>query len=200
MNHFEEASLRLKQQIGVLQDKDLAEVLGFKSAAWVKRKARNAFPDAELYALAAKRPDLKIDVLYILTGISAYGQAEMALSARASKLLPEEATTFDEIKAHSIATQNAMRDAQQAAGKPAPLPNDQQMWLDCYLGWGPAMQRRELARALGLTDTVPEVTPDKGPGAGQIGGTYSQHASGDGSIQIGRMTRQPTPTPTKRKR
>ena len=68
MNFFEEAALRLKQQLQVKTDKDVAEALGLSAVAWVGRKKRDNFPEVELYALAAKRPDLKINVEYVLTG------------------------------------------------------------------------------------------------------------------------------------
>lgn len=68
MDFFDEAALRLKQQLKITEDKAVAEFLGFKPSAWVNRKKRNSFPDKELYALAAQRPDLEIDVQYVLTG------------------------------------------------------------------------------------------------------------------------------------
>ena len=60
--------LRLKEQIGVAADKDAAALLGLSSKALTARKRRNSIPDTELYALSAKRPDLNLDVQYILTG------------------------------------------------------------------------------------------------------------------------------------
>ena len=68
MNFFDEAALRLKQQLQVKTDKEVAEALGLSAVAWVGRKKRDNFPEVELYALAAKRPDLKINVEYVLTG------------------------------------------------------------------------------------------------------------------------------------
>ena len=68
MNFFDEAALRLKQQLQVRTDKEVAEALGLSAVAWVGRKKRDNFPEVELYALAAKRPDLKINVEYVLTG------------------------------------------------------------------------------------------------------------------------------------
>ena len=68
MNFFEQASLRLKQRLGVTQDKEAAKLLGLSPRAWAGRKQADSFPQTELYALAAKRPDLDIDVDYVLTG------------------------------------------------------------------------------------------------------------------------------------
>lgn len=68
MDFFDEAALRLKQQLKVTEDKQVAEMLGMTGNAWTMRKRRRSFPEVELYALAAKRPELKIDVKYVLTG------------------------------------------------------------------------------------------------------------------------------------
>ncbi|MDR1063030.1 MAG: helix-turn-helix domain containing protein [Azoarcus sp.] len=68
MNFFEAASLRLKQQLAVTQDQELANAFGMSKRAWAGRKSVNNFPEIELYALAKKRPELCLDVDYILTG------------------------------------------------------------------------------------------------------------------------------------
>jgi hypothetical protein len=68
MYFFEEAALRLKQQLKVTEDKQVAESLGMTGNAWTMRKRRNTFPEKELRALAQQRPDLEIDVDYVLTG------------------------------------------------------------------------------------------------------------------------------------
>lgn len=68
MNFFEEAALRLKQELALNQDKEVAEVLGLSPVAWVGRKKRDNFPEKELLALTARRPELKLDVNYILKG------------------------------------------------------------------------------------------------------------------------------------
>jgi hypothetical protein len=65
---FEKATLRLKQQLGVTQDKQVAALLNLTDATWKMRKKRGQFPETEIYALAAKRPNLCLDLDYILTG------------------------------------------------------------------------------------------------------------------------------------
>lgn len=70
MIFFEEATLRLKQQLKVNEDKQVAEALGMTPRAWSGRKLRNSFPEKELWVLAAQRPDLKLDIGYVLNGIS----------------------------------------------------------------------------------------------------------------------------------
>lgn len=68
MNFFKEIALRLKQELSLSQDKEIADMLGLSPRAWAGRKERGVFPEKELYALTAKRPDLNIDVSYVLTG------------------------------------------------------------------------------------------------------------------------------------
>ena len=68
MNFFDEATLRLKQQLKVTEDKQAAEALGLTGNAWTMRKRRSAFPEKELRALAQQRPELGLDVDYVLTG------------------------------------------------------------------------------------------------------------------------------------
>ena len=79
MNFFDEAALRLKQQLKVTEDKAAAEALGMSARAWAGRKERGSFPEKELRALAQQRPDLGIDVDYVLTGQSARQAAAQML-------------------------------------------------------------------------------------------------------------------------
>ena len=53
MNFFEEATLRLKQQLQTTQDKEVAAALGLSAQAWVGRKNRGNFPEKELRAIYA---------------------------------------------------------------------------------------------------------------------------------------------------
>ena len=88
MNFFDEASLRLKQVLKVTEDQQLAAALGLAANAWAMRKKRGSFPEKELRALAQQRPDLKIDVDYVLAGVEArpdllgVKQAAMAAAER----------------------------------------------------------------------------------------------------------------------
>ena len=59
---------RLKAELRVSKDKQAAELLGLGEKAFNARKKRNAFPEKELRALAQQRPELGIDVEYVLTG------------------------------------------------------------------------------------------------------------------------------------
>ena len=68
MNFFDQAALRLKQSLQVEQDKEVATLLAMSARAWAGRKKNDSFPEVELRALAQRRPDLGIDVEYVLTG------------------------------------------------------------------------------------------------------------------------------------
>lgn len=85
MNLFEEKTLRLKQQLKVTEDKQAAEALDLSAAAWTMRKKRENFPEKELYALAAKRPELNLDVSYVLSGVSA-NQVAAAVASVGSRI------------------------------------------------------------------------------------------------------------------
>ena len=68
MKKFDEQLLRLKQVVKLAEDQDVAVLLGMSKAAFSDRKKRDAFPDDKLAALAVRRPELGIDVSYVLTG------------------------------------------------------------------------------------------------------------------------------------
>jgi collagenase-like PrtC family protease len=74
---FEAALLRLKGALALQADKDVAAVLGMGASAFNQRKRRGSFPEEELRALAQQRPDLGIDVHYVLTGITTEAQARL---------------------------------------------------------------------------------------------------------------------------
>jgi transcriptional regulator with XRE-family HTH domain len=67
---FDQKLLRLKHATGLTEDQDVAELLGMSRAAFSARKKRDAFPDDKVYALAAQRPEIGIDVDQVLTGDS----------------------------------------------------------------------------------------------------------------------------------
>lgn len=68
MNRFDEVLGRLKACLNVWRDQDVARYLCFSASAFSERKRRNSFPEKELIALAQRRPELAIDVNYVLTG------------------------------------------------------------------------------------------------------------------------------------
>ncbi|MFZ1418230.1 MAG: transcriptional regulator [Burkholderiaceae bacterium] len=60
---------RLKEQLGLHTDKDVASALGLQAKAFNARKRRGAFPDSEVLTLKHQKPELNLDVDYIFTGI-----------------------------------------------------------------------------------------------------------------------------------
>lgn len=75
---FERTLLRVKEALGVRADKEVAEFLGMDVSALNKRKARGSFPEKELRALAQERPELGIDVDWVLLGSMQDRQAAAA--------------------------------------------------------------------------------------------------------------------------
>ncbi|ATE60148.1 helix-turn-helix domain-containing protein [Thauera sinica] len=71
MKNFDAMMARLKHQLRTVQDKDVALLLGLSPPALAGRKKRGLFPEDKLRALAQRRPDLGIDVEWVLTGESA---------------------------------------------------------------------------------------------------------------------------------
>lgn len=84
MNSFDEATLRLKQQLGVVRDRDVGAALGLSPTAWAGRKKRANFPETELYALHARCPELGLDVGYVLTGEVQKGRLRQRAEALAA--------------------------------------------------------------------------------------------------------------------
>lgn len=70
MNFFSDCLSRLKPMLRVSKDQEVAAALGLSKTAFSERKKRGSFPDRELRALAKQRPELGIDVDYVLTGVT----------------------------------------------------------------------------------------------------------------------------------
>ena len=66
--NFVDFLYRIKQELDLKQDKDVANFLGLEIKAFSARKARNSVPEDKLRLAAIAHPDMKIDVDYILTG------------------------------------------------------------------------------------------------------------------------------------
>lgn len=65
---FADFLYRIKQELDLKQDKDVADFLNLEIKAFSARKTRNSVPVDKLKAAALANPELKIDVEYILTG------------------------------------------------------------------------------------------------------------------------------------
>lgn len=63
---FLQRLLRLKLQLNTELDRDVAAALGMSATAFNERKHRGSFPVDRLYAVAQQRPELGLDVAYIL--------------------------------------------------------------------------------------------------------------------------------------
>ena len=68
MDFFSDSLSRLKHLLRVSKDGEVAVALGMKKTAFSERKKRGSFPEKELRALAQQRPELGIDVEWVLHG------------------------------------------------------------------------------------------------------------------------------------
>lgn len=68
MENFTNIVNRLKTELSITMDKDVAEILGMSKSAFAERKRRGVFPENALRLLELERPDLKLDINYILSG------------------------------------------------------------------------------------------------------------------------------------
>lgn len=81
MENFQGVLLRLKEQLGVETDKEVAELLGMTVKAFTARKSRGSFPEDKLLALVARRPELLLDADYILMGRRLYEETAARTAA-----------------------------------------------------------------------------------------------------------------------
>lgn len=69
MNFFSDAVARLKHELRVSKDGEVATALGLSKTAFAERKRRGSFPEKELHVFAEKHPELELDVGYVMNGI-----------------------------------------------------------------------------------------------------------------------------------
>jgi hypothetical protein len=81
MTPFEEKLLRLKQELGVATDGEVAEALGLSKASLSDRKRRNSFPFDLVFSLSDRRPSGALDVVYVITGERISGHAHASAEA-----------------------------------------------------------------------------------------------------------------------
>jgi transcriptional regulator with XRE-family HTH domain len=84
---FDEQVARLKRALGVADDQAVAKALGLSKAAFSNRKQRGAFPEDKLFALATRRPELKLDVRYVISGKSIAEEVVRRLDAFPARLV-----------------------------------------------------------------------------------------------------------------
>lgn len=119
MDFFSESLGRLKHFLRVSKDGEVADALGLKKTAFSERKKRGSFPEKELRALAQQRPDLGIDVDYVLTGKT---QRERAAGQAASVA----ASGIEALRELQYLQQGGLREAAPAA---FPLLNEREAAL-----------------------------------------------------------------------
>lgn len=119
MDSFKEASLRLKQALGLEMDKDVADALGMTKRSWAGRKVSGKFPEKELRALAQRRPELGIDVDYVLTGLkgdeiqsAVSGISERIRSMRGVRSVEDMAAEADVTPDKWVAAERGAHDAE----------------------------------------------------------------------------------------
>ncbi|MBP4133555.1 helix-turn-helix domain-containing protein [Gallibacterium anatis] len=99
MKTFTDILNRLKTELSVTMDKDIAEFLGMTKSAFAERKRRDVFPEEALRLADLKHPDLKLNIEYILTGDEDIHQKIQKLD-RYSTPIKEDEIDPDEIIHH----------------------------------------------------------------------------------------------------
>lgn len=75
--NFLDIENRLKYELRVSKDQEVAAFLGLTKSAYSERKSRNAFPTKDLLATLQMRPELGIDGGYVLTGVRTPADAQL---------------------------------------------------------------------------------------------------------------------------
>ena len=118
--------VRLKEVLRVSEDQEVAEVLGMSKAAFSAQKKRGSFPEKELRALAQQRPELGIDVEYVLTGGRLPAHERRALEGARDFTqalhMPEEDKQRIQGLADAALLAQAQHNVQESARAPAMAP------------------------------------------------------------------------------
>lgn len=132
MENFIDISNRLKTVLSITMDKELAELLGISKYSFAERKKRNSFPVKELEALAGKRPDLNLDVEYILTGYSlAKEQRELEFYEMMKNVRKEQEKKLNLLK-NDETFDIELPPTPSNANTKILLNNDEMMLISCY--------------------------------------------------------------------
>jgi hypothetical protein len=178
---FDEALLRLKSELKLQSDKEVAAWLGMTPTAFNARKARDAFPKEKL--LAADGAAL-IDTAYVLTGTRSATHAALGSVNAATQL----ATRLGLGAEGAAAMQQAFQ-----------LPTDEQVLLTNYRKSTPEAKAKLLQQSVLLAagiDQPPATAQASTPGIGKA--SVVQHNTGQGAIQIGNMGAPPPPKPKRK--
>lgn len=187
MNFFEEATLRLKQQLHLTQDKEVAALLGLSPRAWAGRKKNASFPLTELYALIAQRPDLGVDPVYVLKGHSAHTEAELVKLRAATGAAANMGLTGSQ----AVRAQEAIYQALSADQ----LAPDERVLIASYRACNDqARQNLIQTAALFAAGGVPAVATSKVKNSVQVGGGVGAGAvlvgSTKGAVDVGQSRRR----------
>lgn len=90
MQSFKNSLERLKHELRVSKDSEVAARLGMSKTAFSDRKKRESFPEREVVRLSAQNPELDLDVTYVLTGERATSIARRQLTELAKTVLTTE--------------------------------------------------------------------------------------------------------------
>lgn len=77
---------RLKTALNVAEDREVAAALGMTPTALALRKRRDAFPEEQLISLAASRPELRLDIVFIVTGARQGGLESLLIRGDITRL------------------------------------------------------------------------------------------------------------------
>lgn len=177
MNFFEEATLRLKQQLQLTQDKDVAAVLGMSARAWAGRKKNLSFPVTELYALVAQRPDLGIDPVYVMKGHTAQTEAELVKLQAASQVAQRTGLTG----ADAVRVQEGTYAALRGDG----LSSDERVLVTSYRACDEP-GRQHLIQAAALLAAGVHKPLEKTATTSVKGGVHVGGSVGSGAVLIGK--------------
>jgi len=157
-----------------LSQQALAEKCGISARSQRNYESGERSPDADYLAAIAAAG---FDVLYLLTGHRSAFHAALGHLRTASEMAQKLGGSDAEMARAAEALFNQLNRSA--------LAPDEQMLLDCYREWSPEVKKRELRRAMGVSpsgmqDAEPAAQPQT-----HVGGSHSQHNSGDNAVQIG---------------
>lgn len=157
--------LRLKEQLGVSTDKEVAAILGLSPTAFNDRKKRGAFPEDKLLALVAIRPELNLDVAYILTGERAVVHAVMGAVRAANEIVDRLGGTKAERQARSDVLLSSVVQASRSN-----LSDEEQLVINRYRLASPETRNEVLRALLGGEVSAGKSTPAKQVNVSSSGG------------------------------
>lgn len=187
MDFFSEAMLRLKHELRVSKDSEVAELLGLGKTALSERKKRGSFPQKEVLFLAEARPELGLDAAYVLTGMRSAVHTALGAVGSASQLAARLGLGADE----AAVLQQSFQ-----------LPADEQVLLTSYRQCTPEAKAKLMQQAALLAARIdlPE-PPIAGTFAAPFPGSMVQtiNAPVSGAVAGRDVNTGPPPDPKPRK-